>query len=77
MLTTDNTFGLADFSMYADFVKLLRRDTLRLMKERFLSRLQEIEDATPEDSGFVGFGLDLIEEEFDNIADGVGDESRV
>lgn len=78
-ITTNNTlFGMmTEISAYADFVKLLRRDTLQQMKDLLVEKLLELEQETPTDSGFDGFGIDVIVDVFDDVAKSLRDKSSV
>lgn len=68
---------MSDIMMYGDFKKLFRKDTLAIFRERFINRLSEIEAGTPAESGFAGFGLDVIEDIFDDVAKGINFNSDV
>jgi hypothetical protein len=80
IITTDSTNlfgGLAEISAYSDFLKLLKRDTIAKFREQVIEKLLEIEQNTPEDHVPIGFGFDVIEEVFDDVAKDIGNKGGV
>lgn len=68
---------MSEVMMYADFKRLLKRDTLARFREIFLSAMLEAEGNTPLDSGDVSFGVDAVIDIFDNVATTFRDDNSV
>lgn len=81
--TTDTTNEIhvggvvSEIQMYSDFKKLLKRDTLAKFRERYLGRILRVcAESTPNDLD-PKFGLDVIMEVFDEVANGFHDDATL
>jgi hypothetical protein len=67
---------ITDVTMYSDFKKLFKRDTLARFRKMFIGRLEEIERDMP-DLDAVMFGIDSIQDVFDDVAKEFHDDSSL
>jgi hypothetical protein len=68
---------ITDVTMYSDFKKLFKRDTLAKFRSRFEEKILEIEKLTPEEDGSPGFGIDAIMDIFDDVSDEFHDDNSL